>query len=372
LAFQQGIFGDPPQAEAVELTAPAPNIPLYRRGLDATHPFPEIYARCSVEETVGGLTLEKVPPEPVAALDTKFVSVSADSTVSLAAAGFTSLQRCVEYFANFSHSPGVPWLGYDGTGQIPIVAQMKRLRPNVQSGGALLTTPLFAPGPPGQGPLIYFPQVQNAPPQFPLYGVSVEVACHEFAHGVWTSECGSEAKEDVESSAVFEGFGDVMGSAAELFFRHPYDWRSLECWMGDQASPANDKCQRDLANPAQSIELGCRIHHNDPAQTVIYQQCPKDYKGPDYCVLSKNCTETDVGLDSQGHELLFDCCDSHANATILDHWFHLLATGDTGDNWTHCNFQVVPLAGGDPEASVRDSAQKAAGILLGAAPSERC
>lgn len=368
LAFQQLSFGDSPQAKAVELTAPAPNIPLYRKGLDATHPFPEIYAGCSTEEVVGGISLEKLQPAQVAGLDTKSISVSADSTVSLAAAGFTSLQRCVEYFANFSYATGVPWLGYDGTGQIPIVAQVKRLLPSIQTGTQedLLTAPVFSPNSPGLGPVIYFPQRQNTPPGFPLYGVSVEVACHEFAHGVWTSQCGSEAKEDVESSAVFEGFGDVMGSAAELFGRHPYDWRSLRCFMGDQASAPNDRCNRDLANPALSVELGCRIHHDDQAKTVMFQQCPKDYKGPDYCALADNCTKANKRVDSQGNEILVDCCDSHANATILDHWFHLLVTGDSAENETVCHYEVLPLAGGDPEASVRDSAQKAAAILFDA------
>lgn len=140
----------------------------------------------------------------------------------------------------------------------------------------------------------------------------------------------------------------MMGELAELHWRGFNSLHSF-CFDGDYYAgfePSERQCVHDMANPSQSLNRDCKAF--DSNGRLIHDNCPADYRGPDYCRLPL-CKDNQVP----------GCCGPHRNSTVLSHWFYLLSRGAQSTNALQCRYNVKPL---DPDP-VR-SAKQAARILF--------
>lgn len=280
-----------------------PSSPLYTR--------PELFAVCPNESETDGT---------YAAVETDSVSVDENATESEHGAAFyMALQRCLQFMASDLHDNATAarnkWIGWDGTGEQAIALRLFNISAKDPTGG-----PYYAP----DTNSIYF-SADIEPPM----GATTEVACHELAHGIWRHA--AQQYLDLEMAAMSEGFSDMFGEAAEMWLRgHPGDgsW----CFAGDERS--NVSCLRNLKDPRLSTTFNCQVE--SAGGGILYQNCPSDFRGPDYCTLSAACTQ----------EVKTDCCSPHRNSTILSHWFYLAANGQEGVNGSACQYQVPPA---DPD-----------------------
>src|SRR5262249_39795367 len=158
-----------------------------------------------------------------------------------------------------------------------------------------------------------------------FYGASIETVCHEIGHGIWDTLVGRRS-DDLQSQTLNEGFGDVIGAMAEMSVRgYPGPNEGGWCMFGDEFT--NQTCGHNFKTPKTSSEKGCLTF--DANSSLVNTQCPKDYDGPDYCTFSNACIP--------GNNLA--CCDVHRNATVLEHWFYLLANGDQAVNAASCPYR---------------------------------
>ncbi len=332
---QQSLYFDPNDALGMQLPGNPPNpYVLYSKGtsLNTADPLgqsPPIYLQCP------GQTYPNVTALPSSSVD----ATPGNPDAALGAAMYMSAQRCLEFFAKaFEYQPGVPWVGYDGLGAAPISMQL-------HSG----TSP---------NPIYYNEDDRQVHfyPNSPFVGASIEVFCHELGHGLWQALAGTTASNatDLETLTLNEGFGDVVGSAAEMLARDD-DEAAGWCFRGDDV--ADQSCAHDLKDPEASREPGCLVVSSRTGGTVLYNECPRDYRGPDYCTLGKQCTAT-TDYTSDGSAAV-NCCTEHRNATVLEHAFYLMAKGGNQTNSSSCPVTVQPL-----DVDLGTSVNKAADVLF--------
>lgn len=102
------------------------------------------------------------------------------------------------------------------------------------------------------------------------YGECIDVAAHEFTHGVTTYTIGGDLYEN-ESGAVNEGFSDVMGNLCELLLGATEDTDWL---LGENCgSPVRSmSCPWDYQQP---VTIGGK-YYQEPAETPLWEN---DYGG---------------------------------------------------------------------------------------------
>ena len=102
------------------------------------------------------------------------------------------------------------------------------------------------------------------------YGECIDVAAHEFTHGVTTYTIGGDLYEN-ESGAVNEGFSDVMGNLCELLLGATEDTDWL---LGENCgSPIRSmSCPWDYQQP---VTIGGK-YYQEPAETPLWEN---DYGG---------------------------------------------------------------------------------------------
>jgi Zn-dependent metalloprotease len=343
-ALPQAAWGDPNGARGSQVAGSSP-FALYSPGVGAPgSPLassPKIHAHCAGAD-------DDVAYPKVVGLSSATVSVnSSSSEAAYASALYMSAQRCLEYLASdFEQKPGTAWLGFDGAGLIDITIRMRNTTP----GGFVINSPFFN----AADFSINFKPTFNTLNQY--LGASIETVCHELTHGVFdmlTTPVSGTIK-DLESSALAEGFSDILGSAAEMSFRgypqppgvtsdFPMGW----CFQGDANN--NEECLRDFAVPEFSSDDGCEIQ--DINGNDVYTKCSSDYLGPNYCTFVNKCSAQTGAVE---------CCTPHANSTILSHWFFLLSQGQIGQSST-CSYAVEPL-----HQTLSTSTKKASLILFNA------
>jgi hypothetical protein len=343
-AFQQTRWGDSSTALAQQVTgvsAPNPYV-LTTTGIDPIPGNPLSSKPLIVAQCPGQLA------PFVAGLPMASVSVDESSPDNYyAAALYMATQRCVQYVASTVESqPGIPWIGFDGTGDATIDL---RLFNNAQN--------------PNEGPH-YFNGAINFPPSGTFYGASVETVCHEFAHGITSRWLGGRAEQVPETAAIDEGLADILGTASEMSVRgfpgpggaicaaaadcetdqlcspdgecrcDPSISSCSEaipsgyCYAGDDE--LNQRCLRNVQRPELSDLADCQ--HTDIAGVQL-NACPSDYDGPNYCRLMNVCYGA---VDPT-------CCSPHRNSTVMSHWFYLVTNGDSAINSLECPFDVFPL-----------------------------
>jgi hypothetical protein len=256
----------------------------------------------------------------VTVVDTPNISVpnGATSINHIGAGFFLAAQHCLNYLSTFQTPAQTDWIGFDGFGakSVPI---------------------LLVDDPKHRLQLPYFKNdaVSFRADEYDLQGASTEALCHEIAHGVWDNLPTGKVPNGVEAVALNEGFGDVIGSVAEMAQRG-YPGEGGWCFAGDDY--LNNTCLRDFVNPDQSVE--CPM--------VDKSTCPSDYGTPDYCTYNVRC--------DPDHGILTNCCDVHHNATVLDHWFYIVSKGDSGINSDNCDYSVQPM-NSDLKTSVTQTSQ---------------
>ncbi len=304
-AFQQtASYADPSFALGGLVSGQTTNpYVLYTNGV-GSNTLPRIYAQCEGE----------VFPQ-VVAFDSPNISVTPSlPDANIAAGHFLAAQRCVEYLAShYSYGSG-PWLGLDGRGFRDLDLRLYR-GPHSHHYN------------PATG-AIYI-DLDRAM----FEGASIDVTCHEVAHGV-AHELGMTG-EDLEAQSVQEGFADILGSAAEMSVRGypgPGGW----CTGGDTLN--NDSCLRDFRNPEQSLDAECVVR-SASGGVLHHSACPRDYAAPEYC------TQKACGINATtGESETLDCCGPHRNSTVLSHWFYILANGNKHLNSSGCPYNVEPLS----------------------------
>jgi Zn-dependent metalloprotease len=333
-AFQQTEWLDPSYAAGSFVDGALPYV-LATRGL-STNPAselfskPKIYTMCPDEG-----------PEP-GAEPTRFASSETSAIIAdeysldneKGAAFYMAMQRCVEFMEGNLTFPANNktnrWIGMDGVGDFDIPIQLFH-----ECAYDAKTCAQGTIGPHYLNQKIYFtPDVIAG---WDFFGASIEVACHELAHGIWDYYATPyDPFEDLETASVNEGFGDIFGNAAEMLTR-AYPKPGAWCLAGDDTR--NVECERNFQNPALSKPSSCKV--TGPNLEVLYSECPRDYYGPQYCTLVKPCTKTQTT----------NCCGPHRNSTVLSHWFYLAAQGDQGVNDATCPYHVSP-ADTDLETSI--------------------
>ena len=280
----------------------------------------------------------------VAAIDsgTDPVIVSQGSDDQYRGAAFQmGVQRCLEFYArDLKTSAGTPWRGFDGTGTVPI--RISLFRDSADPNATGFCTGSGACYDPTDKTINYNPDT------LPFFGASTEIACHELSHGVFDHTAQRRVVVNgLNAVTLDEGIADIFGNAAEMMVRG-YPGVGAWCIGGDEYS--NMTCLSDMRDPHRSSGTGCRIRNASGA--LIFEKCPKEYLGPDYCTLEM------CGADDDPIE----CCTQHRNGTVMSHWAYLVAHGQTGQNGIGCNYAVTPLSA-DLRTSVTQAAQLVHGVL---------
>jgi Zn-dependent metalloprotease len=236
-----------------------------------------------------------------------------------AASSHMAVQRCLAYFAtrNFRGSPNAPltpdtaWLGLDGVAQLPIsvrVGDWKKLhnrKKDVIAAYDWLNKELL------------FEVPDDPTSNVPARHSAIDIACHEFGHGVLHEINAPAWATNLEWATIHEGYADVVGLLVKRSVRGdgPWTW----CAGGDEH--LNQRCYRNVDSPKS---------HLDTPQ-------PDTYLGDHYYCAGPGDVPTNVEPDDA-----FGFC-THHNSTILSHWFYLLATGGSGVNDRGCSYALTPL-----------------------------
>ncbi len=220
-----------------------------------------------------------------------------------------AMSRCLEYLANEMETrSSTPWLGIDGEAVNAINLELSATEP---------TSWLAS--------LFRFQVNLND-----TYGASIEVACHEMGHAIFDFSGGADDPPDslIEAKSISEGFGDILGAAAEMSVRG-YSGTGGFCTLGDEQK--NLACDRDMLTPGNSKYDGVAV------------PLPDAYGSSLFCDQAVLC-------DSQG--MPAGCCDPHKNSTVFSHWFALVSVGGAGTNNLQCPYDVRALSS-DRETAVR-------------------
>ena len=283
-------------------------------------------------------------PDVAAVASPNVTAMLGSRTESLMAASYMAAQRCLKFVQDeYEYQDKVTtefhdWYGWDGKGKTPIVLEEH----------------------PSRGPLyrqsdkrIYINTAWVAE-----HGPSVEMVCHEFAHGLWFAFLKDDGSNEV--SSVNEGWGDIFGDTVELMNRPDSTNSRFGCFLGDREY--NASCARDFGRPEDSAVIkypkpgasgnpvSRKCWSKDASSATIYSECPSKYNGENYCTYQDSCKLTgSVG----------PCCDEHATALPFDHWFYLLAAGGSDTDKVACTPDIKPL---DPD--LRISARMALGLVF--------
>jgi Zn-dependent metalloprotease len=315
-AFQQNFFVDRSNLTARSVPGAADHPLLFSIGVsnDASSPLfehPRVFSECAGEDY-----------PKVAMLDSNAIIVLANSPEAYRGAAFQmGVQRCLEFYArDLELSPGVPWIGFDGSGTQDIAISMFKGATDSLTCGTGSTA-------------CYNGKINHDPDAQPFVGASIELACHELTHGVFDFTAGGRLTvDDVGTRALHEGIADMFGNAGEMSVRG-YPGPGAWCMAGDEYD--NMSCLIDMRDPSRST--ACLTL--DTAGRVLYVGCPKEYLGPDYCNLSL-CDPHKAA--EPGKER--DCCEEHHNGTVMSHWAYLVANGNRGTNSHGCSYDVAPLS----------------------------
>lgn len=128
---------------------------------------------------------------------------------------------------------------------------------------------------------------------------AIDVAAHEIGHGLCTFTAGLVYQN--ESGALNESFSDIWGTTVEEFGR-PNNWN----WaIGEDMTPSGTGI-RNMANPKSKGD-------------------PDTYQGTNWY----------TGTGDNG--------GVHTNSGVQNHWFYILAVGDTGTNDNNDAFSVAGI-----------------------------
>lgn len=125
---------------------------------------------------------------------------------------------------------------------------------------------------------------------------ALDVAAHEIGHAVCTSTANLAYQK--ESGAMNEGFSDIWGACVE-YFAAP----TKSTWL------LGEDIERRAGRPALRSM-------SDPKSLSQ----PDTYGGTYW--INPNCTPTQAN----------DYCGVHTNSGVLNHWFYILAVGESGTN----------------------------------------
>jgi YHS domain-containing protein len=325
-AFQQtSPFSDPGTAVGGQLQSGGAN-PFVLRSVGSP---PRSYALCDGETNtnmVVGLPTSKV------------ALTELSGHRELAAGMFVATQRCTEFVADpargLKDASGGPWIGLDGAGNKPIDIRLRRAFKGQPAEEAFFD--------PESETLNYNPDRIFDAADGDFLGASIEVACHEYGHGIFHNMVGTPGA-DVESRSINEGFGDVIGSAAEMHVRKDFSRDSAGwCFRGDDNGNQSDQngriCGRNFRDPYLSTDEECTFLGPD----VLSSKCPRAYGTGDYCAFAKRCNQVGDPF----------CCGDHRNALVLDRWVYLLSTGDTSIGHDMCPGLNVPTIDTTADKSV--------------------
>ncbi|HEX4341442.1 MAG TPA: lectin-like protein [Polyangiaceae bacterium] len=335
-AFQQTLSGDPSQAIATFGTASNTALPtwLYASGLslNSSNIF---YNKPPIAMTCGGAVWPNVMQAPAGPI--QYGATPTDEDVG--SAMFLASQTALSTFGQlFQTTTGTSWAGFDGAGTARV--NLNIVRGN--GAGDQYDS--------GRDTIDFDANRQ------PSAGAALDLAGHEIGHGIQNRFAPLLSYPDIESRAVFEGFGDIMGSTVETVVRTgTAPATDAYCMFGDgTAAPApggSKQCLRDFVQPIASIQSTCR--NNDTTLGPVRQGCPSAYNSADYCTSEVMCPLSGVATAP--------CCDPHVDATVLDHWFYLLTNGDSSVNATSCPYHVAPIA-----PAVLDASKVASQLLFDA------
>lgn len=315
-AFQQNFFVDRSDLAARVVPGAADRPLLFSAGV-STEPASPLFERPRMFSECDGQDYPRI-----AALDSNAIIVQQSSPEEYRGAAFQmAVQRCLEFYArDLEVSRGVPWVGFDGTGTQDIAISMFKSATDSLTCGTGSTA-------------CYDGKINHDPDAQPFIGASVEVACHEFAHGVFDFAARArQTVDDVGTLAVEEGIADMFGNAGEMSVRG-YPGPGAWCMSGDEYD--NMSCLMDMRDPSRST--ACLTL--DTAGRVLYLGCPKEYLGPDYC--DRSLCDPDKAQEP-GKER--DCCEQHHNGTVMSHWAYLVANGNQGTNSRGCHYDIAPLS----------------------------
>jgi Zn-dependent metalloprotease len=239
-----------------------------------------------------------------------------------AASRHMAVQRCLAYFAtrSFRGGPSAPltpetaWFGLDGVGEVPI---------NIHLGDWRLKDFYDL-----ERNEVYFWVPDDPSKDESLRHAAIDVACHEFGHGVLQYITIDALRTAFEADAIREGFADIVGLLVERSVRGVGNWNW--CFGGDPSQ--NQFCYRNVDSPRS---------HRDPG-THLEEPQPETYLGHHYCALVDD-VPGNVHPDDK-----YQFCIHH-NSTILSHWFYLLTTGGSGVNDRGCTYSLMPLLGAAPQ-----------------------
>ena len=129
---------------------------------------------------------------------------------------------------------------------------------------------------------------------------SLDVVGHELTHGLTEYTCGLEYL--FEAGALNEAFSDIFGKAIE----HKYDSAHYDWLIGSKFFFKPDTAFRSMSDPNRF-------------------KSPKHYKGKNWV----------TGAADNG--------GVHSNSGVLNYWFYVLVTGQSGTNEVGKTFQVQPM-----------------------------
>ena len=137
---------------------------------------------------------------------------------------------------------------------------------------------------------------------------SIDVAAHEIGHAV--CETTANLVYQKESGAMNEGFSDIWGACVEY-----YAAPSKSTWLigEDIERRSGHAALRSMSDPKSEGQ-------------------PDTYGGTNW--INPNCTPTDTN----------DYCGVHNNSGVLNHWFYVLAVGESGTNDLGDSYNVTGVS----------------------------
>lgn len=137
---------------------------------------------------------------------------------------------------------------------------------------------------------------------------ALDVAAHEIGHAVCENTANLAYQK--ESGAMNEAFSDIWGACVEY-----YAAPSKSTWLigEDIERRSGHAALRSMSDPQSEGQ-------------------PDTYGGTNW--VNANCTPTDAN----------DYCGVHTNSGVLNHWFYVLAVGETGTNDLGNSYDVTGIS----------------------------
>lgn len=218
------------------------------------------------------------------------------------------LQQCLRYFKE-----RLGWIGMDGLGQVPVRGfLLDPDSPQTKDRFGDLQSAFFSSNPASPWMGFVIPDAEGLRP------VDLDVACHEFTHGVdyfaIRGNAGQPSGLDYvgESGALNEGISDLFAVLSSFYG----GGSEAANWLLGEALYGGTNSIRDLSNPE-------------------IKERPKTYRG----IYFDFSAVTLEGCKERGR----DRCGVHTNSSVLEYWFYLLANGGSGKNDLGEDFQVEAI-----------------------------